>query len=415
METQTDVTRNGAPKDVHVTEPPARPSAPRQRKRPIFAIGGAIVVLLALIIGTPWLRYAASHETTDDAYVDADIVAVTSKIQEKIDHLLVTTNQPVHKGQVLVVLDDKNESAELRQAQANYDLALANQRTTTVQQQGSVTEAVGTVSTQASQVPIAQAGVDQAQAQLEITIADIPAAQEAYAKARADYDRTVSLVGTGDIPRSDLDAARANIAQAAATLRSSQDQVLAARANVTAAVAKVSAQEADVEAAQGGLTTAQGRLQQAADPSQVEVAKAQLEQAKLNLGFTRITSPIDGTVGQKSAEVGQTVSPGTTIMTLVPQSVYITASFKETQTGSMRVGQPVDIHVDAYKNVTFHGHVTSINPASQNTYALVPPQNATGNFVKVTQRIPVRISIDDMRADMPLRPGMSVETSVLVK
>ena len=168
-------------------------------------------------------------------------------------------------------------------------------------------------------------------------------------------------------------------------------------------------------AASGGLTTAQGKLAQAADPSQVEAAAAQLDLAKQNLNYTRIYAAIDGYVGEKNAEVGQTVGAGLTLMTMIPHHVYITANYKETQMGKMRVGQPVDIHVDAYKGVTFHGHVASINPASENTYALVPAQNATGNFVKVTQRIPVRIDVDDQRADMPLRPGMSVETYVNVK
>ncbi|MGB8521107.1 MAG: HlyD family secretion protein, partial [Candidatus Tumulicola sp.] len=164
--------------------------------------------------------------------------------------------------------------------------------------------------------------------------------------------------------------------------------------------------------AQGGVTTAQGKLAQASDPSQIEAAKAQLDLAKQNLGYTHIISPIDGYVGEKTVEVGQTINAGLTLMTLIPHTIYITSNYKETQMGNMRIGQPVDVKVDAYKGVTFHGHIVSINPASQNSYALVPAQNATGNFVKVSQRIPVRISIDDQRADMPLRPGMSVETFV---
>jgi membrane fusion protein, multidrug efflux system len=393
---------------------PAEPSgAPRKR---VFFIGGGIVVLiLVLVFGIPWLLYALAHQGTDDARVDADVVAVTSKIPERVDRILVDTNQPVRRGQLLVVLDNKDELAKLQQAQAQYDLALANQRTLTEQNQGGVTQASGTVSTEQAQVPVAQAGVDQAKAQLQVASSQVPAAQQGYDRAQADYRRTVSLVSTGDEPSEQLDAMRATQAQAAAQLRSAQDQVAAAQANVSAAQERVSASVAGVTSAQGGLTTAQGKLAQAADPSQVEAAKAQLDLAKQNLAYTRIYSAIDGYVGEKNVEVGQTVNAGLTIMTLIPQRVYITANYKETQMGSMRVGQPADIHVDAYKGVTFHGRVESVNPASQNTYALVPAQNATGNFVKVTQRIPVRISVDDQRADMPLRPGMSVETYVKVK
>ncbi len=385
------------------------------RKRVFFIAGSVVLLVLLLIFGIPWIKYVLSHQSTDDARVDADVVAATSKIPERVDRILVDTNQSVRRGQLLIVLDDKDELARLKQAQAQYDLAVANQRTLTVQNQGGVTQASGTVATQQAQVPVAQAGVDQAQAQLKVAASQVPAAQQAYNRAQSDYERTVSLVSTGDEPSQQLDAMRAADAQAAAQLRSAQDQVAAAQANVDATQERVSASVAGVSAAQGGLTMAQGKLEQASDPSQVEAAKAQLDLAKQNLAYTHIYAAINGYVGEKSADVGQTVNAGTTLMTLIPQHVYITANYKETQMGNMRIGQSVDIHVDAYKGVTFHGHVESINPASQNTYALVPAQNATGNFVKVTQRIPVRISIDDQRADMPLRPGMSVETSVKVK
>lgn len=385
------------------------------RKRVFFIAGGIVALILLLVFGIPWLQYVLAHQSTDDARVDADVVAVTSKIPERIDRILVDTNQAVRRGQLLIVLDNKDELAKLQQAKAQYDLAVANQRTLTVQNQGGVTQASGTVETQQAQVPVAQAGVDQAQAQLKVAASQVPAAQQAYNRAQSDYQRTIALVSTGDEPSQQLDAMRAADAQAAAQLRSAQDQVVGAQAGVAASQERVSASVAGITAAEGGLTTAQGKLQQAADPSQVEAAKAQLDLAKQSLAYTHIYAAISGYVGEKSGEVGQTVNAGTTLMTLIPQRVYITANYKETQMGSMRVGQPVDIHVDAYKGVTFHGHVESINPASQNTYALVPAQNATGNFVKVTQRIPVRVSIDDQRADMPLRPGMSVETSVKVK
>lgn len=374
------------------------------RKRVIFGIIGAIVAIVLIIYGVKFFLYARVHEGTDDARVDADPVAVTSKINERIDQILVDTNDQVKKGQLLIVLDRAVEQDQVRSAQAQLDLALANQRTTTLQGEGGLAQA------QASTAG-ADAGVAQAAAQLSSAQAQLPAAQAAYARATADYRRTLSLVGTGDVARQELDAERAALAAAAAQLRSARDQINVARANLSAA-------RQNVSAAAGAVTTAQGKLAQSSDPSQVEAARAQLAIARKNLGYTRIYSPINGYVGEKSAEVGQTVSAGMTILTLIPNGpgkIYITANYKETQMGDMKVGQPADIHVDSYGGVTFHGHVISINPASQNTYALVPAQNATGNFVKVTQRIPVRISIDDMRPDMPLRPGMSVETYVKVR
>ncbi len=400
--------RRYAPDDT--PEPEEGRSGPGRRV--FILVGSAVVVVLLLIFGVPWLLYSMGHQGTDDARVDADLVAVTSRIPEKIQRIVVDTDQPVHRGQLLIVLDNKDEIAKLKQAQAQYDLALANQRTTSLQGRGGVLTAQGDVGAQVAQEPVAQAGVSQAQAQLMVADAQLPAAQEAYAKAAADYSRVQSLVGTGDVPAQQLDAVRAQDALAAAQYRAARDQIGAAQAGVSAAQNKTSAASAAADAARGGLATAQGRLAQAIDPSQIEAAKAQLDLAKQNLGYTHITSPIDGFVGEKSAELGQTVNAGMTLMTLIPHKIYITANYKETQMGNMRVGQPVDVKVDAYKGTTFHGHIISINPASQNSYALVPAQNATGNFVKVSQRIPVRISIDDQRDELPLRPGMSVETFV---
>ncbi|MBV8344429.1 MAG: HlyD family secretion protein [Candidatus Eremiobacteraeota bacterium] len=395
--------------------PDSEEARSRPRKRIFFGIAVVIVVIVAVIWGIPWLNFMLSHEGTDDAHVAADVVAVTSKIPERIDRILVDTNQPVRRGQLLIVLDNKDELAKLRQARAQYDLAIANQRATTEQGQGGVSQASGEISAQQAQVPVAQDAVAQAQSQLRAAQAQVPAATQAYDKTQADLSRASSLVSTGDVAAQTLDAARAQNAGAAAQLRAAQDQVSVAEANVAAAEGRVSASNAAVSAASGALTTAQGKLAQASDPSQVEGAAAQLYLAKQNLDYTRIYAATDGYVGQKSAEVGQTIGAGMTLMTIVPHHVYITANYKETQMGRMRVGQSTDIHVDAYKGVTFRGHVASINPASENTYALVPAQNASGNFVKVTQRIPVRIEIDEQRSDMPLRPGMSVETYVRVK
>ena len=389
------------------------------RKRPsrriILIVVAAIVIVAAIVWGIPWLTYMLSHEGTDDAHVSADVVAVTSKIPERINRILVDTNQQVHKGQLLLVLDNKDELARLRQAQAQYDLAVANQRATTTQGQGGVAQAGGAVAGSRAQVPMAQDAVAQANAQLLSAQAQVPAAQSAYDKAQSDYRRVSSLVNTGDVAPQQLDAVRAQSAGAAAQLHAAENQVSVAEANVAAAGSRVTATSAAVNEASGALTTAQGKLAQASDPSQVEAAAAQLYLAKQALSYTRISASTDGYIGQKNVELGQTVGAGLTLMTIVPHKIYIIANYKETQMGKMRVGQPVEIKVDAYKGVTFKGHVASINPASENTYALVPAQNASGNFVKVTQRIPVRIEVDEQRSDYPLRVGMSVETYVNVK
>jgi membrane fusion protein (multidrug efflux system) len=438
---------------------PTLETTTRRRRPPLWLIVvGAIVVIAVLIFGIRYLMYATSHQTTDDARVDADTVTVTSKIAEKIDQILVDTNDPVKKGQVIIRLDATDERAALQQAQA----ALAAQRAqanaaqqnvaltrTQVQAQnaqgaGGITSAQASIANAQAQAASAQqqadaarAAVAQAQAQLRVAQSAVPAAREALARANADLARYATLVRTGDIAQQQLDAQRAAQAQAASQYRGAVDNVAAAQtavaqaqARYTAAVAAANAAQAAVGAQQGQLQSAQGKLVENANPYRVSSAEAQaraaaaqagslqaqVKTAQDRLGYTVIRSPIDGYVGAKDVEVGTSVQPGQALMNLVPNTrLYITANYKETQLGNVRVAQPVDINVDAYKGTAFHGHVDAIAPASQNTFSLVPAQNATGNFVKVTQRIPVRIVVDNPPPDKPLRVGMSVETSIKVK
>jgi membrane fusion protein (multidrug efflux system) len=265
----------------------------------------------------------------------------------------------------------------------------------------------------------------------------VPAGQAALARANADLDRYAALVRTGDIAAQQLDAQRAAQAQAQSQYQSALENVAAARtavaqaqARYTAAIASTSAASAGVGAQQGQLATAQGRLTESDNPYRVSTTQAQadaafaqagslqaqVKAAQDRLSYTVIRSAIDGIVGAKNVEVGTAVAAGQSLLTLVPnRGIYITANYKETQLGKVKVGQKVDLKVDAYKGTTFQGRVEAIAPASQNTFSLVPAQNATGNFVKVTQRIPVRIIVVDPPADKPLRVGMSVETSIAVK
>jgi membrane fusion protein (multidrug efflux system) len=407
---QAPVTRGDVPVQDPVEE------APRRNLRPVLIAAGVVIAIVVLFYGIRWYSYARSHASTDDARIDANTVLVTSKIGERVDKILVDTDQPVRKGQLLIVLDSAAERAALDQARANLQLALQNQQAGAQQGAGAVAQAQAGVQGAASQVPEAQAGVAAAQSQVQAAQAALPGAAQALARARADYQRTQSLVATGDVPRQQLDAMRAAYALAQSQYAAAQDNVNVAIANLNAAQQRVGSAQAGVSAAQGGVESAQGKLAQASGSAPVSAAEATVALAQQNLANTRIFSAIDGYVGEKQVEMGQTVSPGMPLLTLIPSRVFVTANYKETQVGSMRTGQPVDIGVDAYKGVTFHGHVIAINPASQNTYALIPTQNSTGNFVKVTQRIPVKISIDDADPKKyPLRPGMSVEASVQIR
>ncbi|MBV8726403.1 MAG: HlyD family secretion protein [Candidatus Eremiobacteraeota bacterium] len=425
--------RRAAPDDgsaqatPEASAPPATPEKASRSSNPtlrrVGLIVAAIVVIFLLIWGIRYFLYARTHASTDDAKVDASSVLVTSKISERVNRILVDTDQQVRKGQLLIQLDDQDERSKYEQAKAS----VTAQRAQAAAAQASVALTQETVAAQSLQgiggITQAQSGqgeIGAASAAIGEAQAAVPAAQQAYARAEADLARTQSLVSTGDLPRQQLDAARASAAAAAAQY----DQALA---GVAAARDKLASAQAQ---ATGSLEAAHGKYQEASSPGRVAASEAQARaayatvaslQAQMQLASdqltnTRIVAPVDGYIGEKNVEVGQTVAPGNALLTIIPaQHIFITANYKETQIGEMRAGQPVDIAIDAYKGVPFHGHVIAINPASQNTYSLIPAQNASGNFIKVTQRIPVKISIDDPRPDMPLRPGMSVETSVRIK
>jgi membrane fusion protein (multidrug efflux system) len=445
------------------TEPIERESSGRSPLVRLALIGVGIVVLLALIVfGVKYLAYATTHETTDDATIDADEIQITSKISERVDRILVDTNQQVRKGQQVIALDAVDESAKYAQALAAVDAqraqARAAQENVTLtrdtqsaqnlenlggidQAKANIASAGATARSSTQQTAASQAAVEAANAQLKAAQDAVPGALQNLRKASADLQRTQSLVTTGDLAASQLDADRAAYESARSTYAQSEANVSAAAANVAQAEQKLNSQrdtasssESQIGVQQALLTTAQGKLQESSAPSrvtsqqaqadaaaaQVASLQAQLKTASDNLSYTRIYSPITGYVGQKNVEIGQTVSAGESLMTLIPSTnVYVTANFKETQIGHMRVGQEVDINVDAYHGVNFRGHVEDLSPASQNKFSLVPAQNATGNFVKVTQRLPVRILFDSVEngrlEDYPLRPGMSVETSVKVK
>jgi membrane fusion protein (multidrug efflux system) len=433
-------------------------TAKRRRPPLLVLIVAAIVIVAGLIWGVRYLAYASSHQTTDDARIDADTVTVTSKIQERVKQILVDTDQPVRKGQVIIRLDDTDERAALAQARAGLDAQRANARAAqesvsltraqvaaqATQGAGGITAARSSIQSASAQATSAQqqadaarAAIGQAEAQVRVAQSQVPSARAGLARANADLARYTALVRTGDIASQQLDAQRAAQAQAQAQYQSAIDNVAAAQTGVvqaqaryTSAIAAANAASAGIGAQQGQLETAQGRSAENANPFRVSTTQAQADAAFAQTGslqaqvkaaqdrvdYTVIRSPIDGIVGAKNIAIGAAVAPGQSLMTLVPSTgLYITANYKETQLGDVKVGQPVDIKVDAYKGVDFHGHVAAIAPASQNTFSLVPAQNATGNFVKVTQRLPVRIIVDNPPADKPLRVGMSVTPSIKIK
>ncbi|HVA36799.1 MAG TPA: HlyD family secretion protein [Candidatus Dormibacteraeota bacterium] len=417
---------------------------PPGRRRLLTALG-VVVAILVLVFGVKWFLYAHAHESTDDATVDADIVQVNAKIAERVDAIYVDTNQQVHKGELMARLADRDELDRLRAAQAALASAQAQARAAAVgvdltqstrgaqvqQSQGGVSSAQAGILSARADLSAATAQLVSSQAQSKAADAGVPAAREALAKADSDLRRTSQLVNEGALPANQLDAAKAAAAGALAQFQQAQQSARAADAAVRAARDRLRAARAGVSAAEAALTTATGKLAESSTPyrvtsqeaqaqgadAQVKNARAAEAQARAAVSYTYIYAPSNGYIGEKDITAGQMVAAGQMLFAIVPlDKIYITANYKETQIADMRPGQHVDITVDAYKGKTFSGHLVSIGPATGSTFSIVPAQNATGNFVKVTQRIPVRIELDGPNPDgTPLRPGMNVVTSVKVR
>jgi membrane fusion protein, multidrug efflux system len=339
----------------------------RLRLRPVlFAVAAIALALMAGLYGRYWWTEGRFLVSTDDAYLQADNVIISPRVAGYISDVLVGDNQPVRAGQVLARIDDRDYRTALAAARASVDADAASIDNLTQQ-----------IAEQRLAVAEARATVDADQAALTF--------------ANQDYARYLSLSRTG-----------AGTVQSAQKATSDIRQKKASLDHDTAAVGAASKQ---IDVLSTELAKARATLAQ---------QQAALHQAELNVGYTTITAPIDGTVGARSLRVGQYVQAGTQLMAVVPlRAVYITANYKETELTDVHSGQPVTIDVDTFPGTTVHGVVNSIAPASGQEFALLPPDNATGNFTKIVQRIPVKIMIDP---DDPLigrlRPGMSVEPTI---
>ncbi|HEX4183787.1 MAG TPA: HlyD family secretion protein [Caulobacteraceae bacterium] len=338
-------------------------------QRPVLLITGATVLALALIGGVIFWLHTRNYQNTDDAFIDAHIVRLAPQVAGRVTQVLVNDNQEVRPNQLLVTIDSSDLDTRVAQARAQEAQARAQ------------------VDNAQVQVAVNEAGYQQAQA-------DIVAAAVQAENARRDLERYVNLqrANPAAVAQQQFDQAQAQARQTAAQQQS------AARA------AKGRAEQ--IRAA---------RTQVASGQEQVRAAAAQLNDADINAGYTRIVAPVRGHVAQKTVAVGNYVQPGTQLLAIVPANIWVTANFKETQLDLMRPGQPVDIHVDACPSDHIRGHVDSIQRGAGQAFGILPPENATGNYVKVVQRVPVKILINDHPADCPLGPGMSVEPRVRVR
>lgn len=407
-----------------------RDGQPQKKKRVRLILFA--VLILAVIAAIPVYSYYTSRESTDDAQVDGHIVPISPRIDGTVIAVLVDDNQYVTAGTELVRLDpadykvalDKAQ-ADLADAQAQIIEAQSNVPITSINTSSQIKTSNAAVIEARAGVTSAQQQVNAANARLASAKAKVAEAQANSEKAQKDLVRYKSLVDKDEISKQQYDSAVAAAQSMAAQVDTAQAGVTEALHNVDVAQAQLGQARARLNSAQVEQRQSQQSApkQQAAIEARYTAAQASaqqkqsaIDQAKLNLGYTVLRAPVSGLVSKKNAEPGMIVSPGQQLMALVPlDDVWITANFKETQLKRMRVGQHVEIDVDAYGGRAYRGHIDSIAAASGAKFSLLPPENATGNYVKVVQRVPVKIVLDPgQNQDHTLRPGMSVVPTVLL-
>ncbi len=346
------------------------PERPRRRRRRWLIALIALVVIAAIGGGTRWWIESSKWVSTDDAFIDTHTVQVSAQVAGRVKAVMAADNQEVSAGQPLVELDPADFQAALSQALANQESA-----------QGQLAQAK-------AQLPVAQANLDQARAQVAVA-----EAASTNADVNLKRDQMLERMGGLAISRQQLDNDTATARSDAANLAAAQQKVAASEAQLALNKTQVGTAEAGVRA-----------------------TAAQVSQARLNLSYTVIRAPEAGHIANKTVALGNYVQVGQALTALVPDRVWVTANYKETEIGEMRVDDPVDIYVDAYPGHVFHGKVQSFQAGSGAAFSLLPPENATGNYVKVVQRVPVKITLDDdPGAHWLLGPGMSVEPYVRIR
>jgi membrane fusion protein (multidrug efflux system) len=414
--TVTDHKANTSKADDREGKDAGRASAARRKKMLLIPIAAAIAV-----VGAYFVWNAFRYEDTDDAQVDGHIMPLSARITGHVEKVNFIEGQIVHAGELLVVIDPSDYQVAADQAAANLANADATSASSHYNVPIAAASAYSSLDSAQASVTNAQAGVAGAEHDLEADQATLLQAKANAVKTDSDLVRYAQLVQKEDISRQQYDGAVAAAQANRAMVKSAEAVVAAAEQSLGQAKAKLLQARADLRNAQTApqqvsLTNAKAK---AAD-AQVLQTKAQLAQAQLNLSYTIIRSPVTGIVGRKSVEVGQNVSVGQELLEVVPlDDIWVTANFKETQLRHMRPGEAVEVHVDAYGR-TWNGHVTNLGGGTGSVFSLLPPENATGNYVKVVQRVPVRIDFDrsqtqDFNAEGLLKPGLSVEPDVRVR
>lgn len=429
-------------------------------RRPAFLIGAALILLLAILFGVRYWVYARSHETTDDAFIDGHIIQVSPKVSGNIVKVYVSDNQIVNAGDLLAEIDDRDLQAKVDQAKAALNAGMAQQKQAQTQvtltrvtaranvrqaaaglqqARSGVSGARAGAASERSRTTQSSAGINTAEANMQQARAQLAAAQAEAVRANTDVQRYQTLFDKDEVSKQRLDQAIATARTANAQVEAAQQKVSATEAQITEARAATSAQasnaqraESQVGAARAQVNEALGRLDQAnTAPQQVAVSQAQassaganlqqlqaaVDEAELQLSYSKIYAPEAGRVTRKAVEVGTQVQVGQPLLAIVPGEVWVTANFKESQLGNIRPGEPVDVTVDAYPDKVFKAHVDSIQAGTGARFSLIPPENATGSYVKVVQRVPVKIVFEPNQIDSQhlLAPGMSAVPEVKIK
>lgn len=390
---------------------------PSRTSSPGFRVAIVIAVIVLLVVGFFVYRYVTSYESTDDAQVDGHINSISTRISGHVIKLNVDDNQSVQAGTVLVELDPADYQVAYDRAKADFESAQATAAAAGVNVPITSVSTTSQVSSSDADVSGARAGIAAAKQQFEAAKATLDQAVANNVKAQNDLVRYKQLVDKQEISQQQYDQAVAAAAASAAAVDAARANADAAQAQVTQAQAKLAEAEANWRNAQTGPQQLQVTRSRAASAlAEAQFKKADLDQAQLNLQYTKIVAPVAGVVSDRTVEVGQNVAPGQELMKIIPlNDVWITADYKETQLRHMKVGQHVTIEVDA-NGRSYKGKVDSIAGASGARFSLLPPENATGNYVKVVQRIPVKIVLDPgENKDQSLRPGMSVTPKVWIE
>ena len=428
------------------------------KRRLLFGVIG-IVLLLGTVTGVRYWLHARLYESTDDAFIEGHATQVSPKVSGYVQKIYITDNQQVKAGELLVEIDPRDYEARLAQARAALAAAtartkaaragLALTRVTAgagVEQASSGVEAARSGVEQARAAAAAAQGrvnqlsaaVDTAQANVAQAQAQVVAAEAEAVRARADVVRYQSLFDKDVVSRQQFDQATAAAATANAQLEAARRRVAAAEAQVVEAraaqgaaadqyrqsLSQITGTQAQAGQAAGKLSEANSAPQQVAvrqsevdtTSAEIEQAEAAVRQAEIDLSYTKIYAPEDGRVTRKSVEQGALLQPGQALFVLVPAEMWVVANFKETQLNRMRPGQAVEIRMDAYPGTMFRGHVDSFQTGTGSRFSLLPPENATGNYVKVVQRLPVKIVFDEQSdSEHLIAPGMSAEPEVKVR